>query len=80
MPILHVQIAGQTTSPDGMLVAIAPPVVLQERGPCVQVSINIARSIGEQLLAQGLALPSPETGMALFDTGASGTCIDRAVA
>lgn len=36
--------------------------------------------MAQQLLQQGLQLPTTETGLALIDTGASATCIDEHVA
>jgi predicted aspartyl protease len=80
MPILHVQYDDQGQTADGKIVKISPAAALQQRGPIVQVTIGISQTFAEQLLQQGTALPSPVSGNALLDTGASTTCIDDAVA
>ena len=80
MPILHVQYDGQGQTADGNVVRIPPATALQQRGPIVQVAIGIAQTFADQLLQQGTALPSPVSGNALIDTGASTTCIDDAIA
>ena len=80
MPILHTQFRGQGKTPQGHVVQVPPPVVLQRQGPCVQVSIGLAQSIANQLLQQGKTLPKPVSGVGLIDTGASSTCIDNAAA
>jgi predicted aspartyl protease len=68
VPILHFQIAGQGQAPDGRPIRIPPPVVLQQKGPLVQVSVTLQES---------LPVPAPVSGLALIDTGASNTCIDN---
>jgi hypothetical protein len=78
MPILHMQILGQSQTPDGRVIQIPPPVALQPRGFCLQASISVAEVIAKQLLQQGQSVPTPITGWALIDTGASATCIDDA--
>lgn len=80
MPLLTFQLAGQAQTPDGKIVAVPPPVVLQQRGPVVQVSITVAESVAKTLAQQGQPLPAPKTGWALIDTGASVTCIDDQIA
>ena len=76
MPILDIQLAGQDPSGN----QIPAFVAFQQRGPVVQVSVSVEQNIAQQLLAQGIALPAPETGFALIDTGATSTCIDDAAA
>jgi predicted aspartyl protease len=80
MPILHVQYDGQGETVDGKIVRIPPAVALQQRGPIVQVMIGLAQTFADQLLQQGTALPSPVSGHALIDTGASTTCVDDTIA
>ena len=80
MPILHVQFNAQGQTPDGKTIPLPPRVGLSQRGPCIQVTVGIARSMATQLLQQGQILPQPISGLALIDTGASATCIDEAVA
>jgi predicted aspartyl protease len=50
------------------------------RGPVMQVTVTIEENAGKALLSQGKALPTPKTGLALIDTGASNTCIDEQAA
>jgi predicted aspartyl protease len=49
-------------------------------GPVLQVNITVISSIAQQAVKQGTVLPSPVSGFALIDTGASTTCIDDTVA
>ncbi len=76
MPILHSQITGLGQTPDGKQISLPPAVVMQQRGPLVQVSITLAQSFTATLMQAGKQLPPPSTGFALIDTGASNTCID----
>jgi len=76
VPILHSQLMGQGQTPDGKPVQIHPAIVLQQRGPIVQVSVALQRDLAAGLVQQGLAIPQPMVGLALIDTGASNTCID----
>lgn len=76
MPILHSQITGQGQTPDGKQISLPPAVVMQQRGPLVQVSITLAQSFTATLMQAGKQLPPPSTGFALIDTGASNTCVD----
>jgi predicted aspartyl protease len=76
VPILHSQLAGQGQTPEGKVVQVPPAVALQQRGPVVQVSISLEQSLATQLVQQGKEVLQPVSGVALIDTGASGTCID----
>jgi predicted aspartyl protease len=80
MPILHVQHSGQGAGPGGTRVPLQPAAALSHRGPCVQVTISLLASMAEARAAEGEAVPPPQTGWALIDTGASITCIDEQVA
>ena len=80
MPILHIQLNAAENNTRGQTVQIHSSDVLQRQGPFVQVTIGIAQSIAEQLLQQGQSLPSPISGVALIDTGASSSCIDSEIA
>jgi predicted aspartyl protease len=80
MPILHVQYDGQAQATDGSIVKVPPADVLSRQGPLVQVVISIGKFFSEQLAQQGHELPSPVTGVALIDTGATTTCIDDSIA
>lgn len=76
MAILNIQLTGQ--DPNGN--QIPPPIAILQRGPLVPVSVSVEQNIAQQLLSQGIALPVPERGFALIDTGATSTCIDDAAA
>ncbi len=80
MPILHFQLNATGKAPDGTDIPIPPSVVMMQRGPCVQTTIGLADVIAQQILQQGKPLPTPISGFALIDTGASSTCIDDAIA
>jgi len=80
LPILHSQIAAQAKTADGKVVQLAPAAALQLRGPILQVSITIEQNAGKGLVAQGKTLPTPKSGLALIDTGASNTCVDEQAA
>ncbi|MGO8670986.1 MAG: hypothetical protein ACLQVD_06455 [Capsulimonadaceae bacterium] len=54
--------------------------VLQTYGPRVQVVIGAAQSLVSQILQRGETPPTPISGVALIDTGASVTSVDNAVA
>lgn len=49
---------------------------MSQRGPVLQVSVTVISSVAQQVVQQGTVLPSPVSGLALIDTGASTTCID----
>jgi predicted aspartyl protease len=80
MPILHIQYNAFLANPQGQQVAIDPRVVLQQRGPVIQVTISLAQASAQTLLQGGKTAPAPVSGLALIDTGASDTCIDNAAA
>jgi predicted aspartyl protease len=76
VPILHSQLTGQGQTPGGSAFPIPPQIILQQRGPVVQVSITIEENLATALVQEGKTIPDPITGWALIDTGASNTCID----
>jgi len=76
VPILHAQLTGQGQTPDGRPLSLHPAVVLQQRGPVVQVAVTLEQAFAGTLIQQGKSVPQPITGLALIDTGASNTCID----
>ncbi len=80
MAILHAQFAATSKLPDGTMQDLPPSVGLITRGPCIQVSIGLAKLIATQLLEQAKEIPEPVSGLAMIDTGASCTCIDNAIA
>jgi len=42
--------------------------------------VTIEENAGKALLSQGKVVPTPKTGWALIDTGASNTCVDEQAA
>lgn len=76
MPILNTQLGGQVKDATGKLTNLLPQVALMLRGPILQVTITVEENVGKGLLAQGKPVPTPVSGMALIDTGATNTCID----
>ena len=80
MPIFHFEYIGEGQTPNGKTVKLPPPAVLMVEGPFIGVTISIADSFSQQLIQQGKPIPPPETGRAILDTGASGTCIDDSIA
>jgi predicted aspartyl protease len=75
-----VQLAAQQKTPDGKTIPANPAIALHSRGPIVQVTVTIEQNAGKGLLSQGKSLPAPKAGLALIDTGATGTCIDEQAA
>lgn len=80
MPILHSQATGTAKGPDGKTISVSPVVALQVRGPVAQVSVTIEQNAGKALASLGKPIPTPQSGFALIDTGASNTCIDEQAA
>ena len=80
MPILHIQLGAESKTADGKTAQAPPGIALRLRGPIVQVNVTIEENAGKGLLAQGKSLPTPKSGYALLDTGATGTRIDEQVA
>jgi len=80
LPILHIQITAEAQASNGTSIPITPSNALTQRGPVVQVTVNVEQHIAQQLLQEGQVLPTPVSGLALLDTGATRTCIDETVA
>ena len=80
MPILHTQFSGQARTPSGQTVQLPPSVALQQRGPCLQATVELLQAMAQPLVQQGVTVPAPVFGIALIDTGASDTCIDEQTA
>jgi len=53
---------------------------LVQRGPIINVTVGLERSMATALIGQGSKVPTPISGLALIDTGASVTCIDNSKA
>lgn len=77
MPVLNFRTQTEAWEQEGKSVALPPGATLLQTGPRVPVVLS---PLAEQLqtpFSRGEAIPSPVTGHALIDTGASVTCIDR---
>lgn len=55
------------------------PLTLQRSGPVLRVEIGVPPALGEYLIKQKIPVPQPIKGFALFDTGASNSCVDTDV-
>lgn len=70
MPVYnHFYLISSQFHPDG----------LKSKGAILNVEISIPTSIAEIFDKEGKPIPQPQTGLALFDTGASATCVDKEV-
>jgi predicted aspartyl protease len=76
MPILHAQAQARGRDNTGNEIELPPVLALQVRGPVLQVSVSIELNAAKALSSQGKSLPTPKSGLALIDTGASQTCVD----
>ena len=63
--------------PDGKGGTIPLHHALRNEGPGFLVEISVPDALAGVLAAAGKQLPSPVSGMALIDTGATSTCIDE---
>lgn len=54
-------------------------IQLQARGPSLQIEISLNAILAAQYQQSGHPLPSPVTGYALIDTGASVTSVDVSI-
>jgi len=81
MPILHIEFNNvEVKGPDGKPVRVPAKQVLQAHGPRLQVSVSVMPALTKEVTQQGGTVPSPMSGFALIDTGASTTCIDTEIA
>lgn len=55
------------------------PASLQAIGPTVQVELTIPEELARYFEREGIPIPGPVTGIALIDTGASITAVDRSI-
>jgi len=58
---------------------IYSPAFLANVGPILDVEVNVPQALMDLSTTQNIPVPSPITGWALIDTGASRTCVDQAV-
>ncbi len=55
------------------------PTVLANFGPVLDVSVSIPPALADLYTRQQIPLPSPITGIALIDTGATRSCVHRPI-
>lgn len=53
--------------------------VLQREGPVLEVEVAVSSSLARYLAEKKLPIPEPVKGMALIDSGATGSAVDREV-
>ncbi len=51
------------------------PAILAHLGPVLAVSVSIPQALADLYTRQRIPLPTPVTGMALLDTGATKSCV-----
>ncbi len=71
---------GYLTSPSAGGTPAPVPSLQRVTGPIVQVQIELPTVLADTLRQQGAAIPSPVSGIALIDTGASVSAVDVAIA
>ena len=76
MPIFHRTFVNQDTAQGARTFN---PEHLANVGPRLPVQIGITEKLASTYADQGQEIPTPIDGYALFDTGASRTCVDEAV-
>lgn len=62
------------------MIKLPANVGLQQLGPRIQITISPLEAHIKALADKGQRPPAPVSGWGLIDTGASGTCVDRAAA
>jgi hypothetical protein len=55
------------------------PLGLQRSGPIMEIEVAVPSSLAEYLTKNKRPVPQPVRGVALIDSGASGTCVDDRV-
>ena len=79
MAILHYQLRAVAASPDGTQIRVPPVQTLVMRGPVVQVMVSVPPEIADIFAKESKPIPSPVSGLALIDTGATISCVDEEV-
>lgn len=74
MPVTNIRYAQGSPPSDDQ------PEALVRRGPFIPVEVSIRDELAKKLQEQEQEIPSPVSGYALIDTGATITSIDRSVA
>lgn len=80
MPTLNAQYGGTGLTLDGKTISLPPQLALWQRGPGVQVTVELADQVAQELIKRKEPLPTPTAGFALIDTGAMLSCIDEEAA
>ena len=80
MPILNTRLSSLKKDTQGQTIPDPSQVALQNAGPRIQVILSPLESQLKNLTDRGEPPPTPISGFALIDTGASSTCIDQSAA
>jgi predicted aspartyl protease len=77
---LNLQVGGFGHTPDGKQFPLPPQMALCQGGPRLQVTVELADSVAQELIKRKEPLPAPSAGLALIDTGSASSCIDEEIA
>ena len=80
MPTLSIRVQSKRKDQHGNVVLANQSTALRVGGPRVYVTLSPFEDQIQSLAKKGEIPITPVTGMALIDTGASATCIDRTTA
>ncbi|MCY3626082.1 MAG: hypothetical protein F4039_08540 [Gammaproteobacteria bacterium] len=79
MPVITIRPIGFQTNTDGTQKPISPTEILQRQGPCLEATITVSDAQQAALTERGEQAKS-QTGLVMFDTGASVSCFDQKIA
>ncbi len=80
MPILHSTSQRKVRDGGGHEHSLRPAEALAQNGPLVSVTLSLLKEHTRALTEKGQNISPPIVGLALIDTGASLTCVDKATA
>ena len=77
MPILNSRLQVRAKDQQGDPIPGPSGMGLRRFGPRILITLSPLEAQIKTFVEQGESLPTPVVGLALIDTGASATCIDR---
>ena len=82
MPIQHINFHANVATQPGQVPGPASPspAALVQIGPVLQVLVEVPTPLAASLRAQNLPVPTPVSGLALIDTGATKSAVSETVA
>jgi predicted aspartyl protease len=80
MPQINVQAGAFVKTPDGRQFPMPPQGALAQLGPRLQITVELADQVAQELIKRKEPLPAPSAGFALIDTGSASSCIDEETA